>query len=53
MDTAGKQWVQVTQAVSAGVPIETALEKIMGWEDEDMAAMAAQQQAGFLVGNEQ
>jgi len=53
VDTAGKQWVQVTQAVSAGVPIETALEKIMGWDDDDMDAFAAQQQAGFITGNEQ
>ena len=53
VDTAGKQWVQVTQAVSAGVPIETALDKIMGWDAEDMDEMAAQQQAAFLVGNEQ
>ena len=53
VDTQGKQWTQVTQAVSAGVPIETALEKIMGWEEDDMAAMAAQQQAGFLLENEQ
>lgn len=53
VDTASKQWVQVTQAVSAGVPIETALDKIMGWDAEDMDEMAAQQQAAFLVGNEQ
>jgi hypothetical protein len=53
VDTQGKQWTQVTQAVSAGVPVETALEKIMGWEATDLDDMAAQQQAAFLVGNEQ
>ena len=53
VDTQGKQWTQVTQAVSAGVPVETALEKIMGWEDDELTDMAEAQQAAFLVGNEQ
>ena len=43
----------IPRVVSAGVPIETALDKIMGWDAEDMDEMAAQQQAAFLVGNEQ
>ena len=53
VDTDGKQWVQVGQAVTAGMPLETALREIMGWEDDDLAQMEAQRQAGFLVDNEQ
>ena len=53
VDTRGKQWVQVGQAVTAGVPLETALREIMGWEDDDLAQMDADQKASFLVDNEQ
>ena len=53
VDTRGKQWVQVGQAVTAGMPLETALREIMGWENDDMAQMEADRQAGFLVENEQ
>ena len=53
VDTQGKQWVQVGQAVAAGMPLTTALREIMGWEDDDLAAMDADQQAGFITDNEQ
>jgi hypothetical protein len=53
VDTRGKQWVQVGQAVTAGMPLNTALREIMGWEDDDLAAMEADQQAGFITENEQ
>ena len=53
VDTRGKQWVQVGQAVTAGMPLETALREIMGWEDDDLAQMDADQQAGFITDNEQ
>ena len=53
LDAQGKQWTQVQQAVTAGLPLGTALREIMGWEDDDMAAMQADQQAAFLVDNEQ
>ena len=53
VDTQGKQWVQVGQAVAAGMPLNTALREIMGWEDDDIAEMDADQQAGFITDNEQ
>lgn len=53
VDTQGKQWVQVGQAVAAGMPLNTALREIMGWEDDDIAQMDADQQAGFITDNEQ
>jgi hypothetical protein len=53
VDTRGKQWVQVGQAVTAGMPLNTALREIMGWEDDDFEQMDADQQAGFLVDNAQ
>jgi hypothetical protein len=53
VDTQGKQWVQVGQAVTAGMPLNTALREIMGWEDTDIKAMDADQQAGFITDNEQ
>lgn len=53
VDTQGKQWVQVGQAVTAGMPLDTALRSIMGWEDDDIAMMQADMQAGFITDNEQ
>jgi len=53
VSTQGKQWVQVGQAVAAGMPLNTALREIMGWEDDDIAQMDADQQAGFITDNEQ
>ena len=53
VDTRGKQWDQVTKAVTAGMPLETALREIMGWEDDDLAQMDKDQQAGFITDNEQ
>jgi hypothetical protein len=35
------------------MPLNTALREIMGWEDDDIAEMDADQQAGFITDNEQ
>ena len=53
VDTRGKQWVQVGQAVQAGVPLETALREIMGWEQDDFEQMDKDTQAGFITENQQ
>ena len=53
VDTDGKQWVQVGQAVAAGMPLNTALREIMGWEDDDFERMDKDTQDGFITDNQQ
>jgi hypothetical protein len=53
VDTRGKQWVQVGQAVTAGMPLNTALREIMGWEQDDFEAMDKDTQDGFITDNAQ
>lgn len=53
VDTQGKQWVQVGQAVTAGTPLETAERAILGWGKEEFAQQEADRHAGFITDNEQ
>ena len=53
VDTRGKQGDQVKKAVTASVPVNTALREIMGWEDDDLAQMVADQYDRLITGKAQ
>lgn len=46
------RWQMVNSAVSNGVPLETALREIVGWDDDKLAAMQADAQRALWVDNE-
>ncbi len=48
-----QRWTMAQQAIAAGVPVDTAVREIVGWDESQMAAMAADQQAEFVTDNEQ
>lgn len=45
-------WNVVTQAVTAGVPLETALREVAGWTDEQLREMGTARMAAIALEQE-